>query len=77
MSETSENLSFSENSILTRFLNRAHPSVFIFFAVFASFSTYFCMYAFRKPFAAATFEGEHFMSSAGELKTAIVIIAML
>jgi hypothetical protein len=77
MSETSENLSFSENSILTRFLNRAHPSVFIFFAVFASFSTYFCMYAFRKPFAAATFEGEHFMSSAVELKTAIVISQIL
>ncbi|MDA7645272.1 DUF5690 family protein [bacterium] len=77
MSETSDKLTFSENSILTRLLSRAHPSVFVFFAVFASFSTYFCMYAFRKPFAAATFEGEHFMSSAVELKTAIVISQIL
>ena len=27
------------------------------FMAFAAFSTYFCMYAFRKPFTAATFEG--------------------
>ena len=35
------------------------------------------MYAFRKPFAAATFEGEQFMSGAIELKTAIVISQIL
>ena len=27
-------------------------------AAFASFATYFCMYGFRKPFSAATFDGE-------------------
>ncbi|MCH8045266.1 MAG: hypothetical protein IID44_16265 [Planctomycetes bacterium] len=31
--------------------------MFICWAIAASFSTYFCMYAFRKPFAAAKFEG--------------------
>jgi MFS family permease len=29
----------------------------LFLAAIAAFSTYFCMYAFRKPFSAATFEG--------------------
>lgn len=31
--------------------------VFAIFAVTMAFTTYFCMYAFRKPFAAATYEG--------------------
>ena len=77
MSETSSQKPIDQESLLTRFLSKAHPSVFIFFAVFASFSTYFCMYAFRKPFAAATFEGEQFLSSAVELKTAMVISQIL
>ena len=34
---------------------------FVLNASLASFGAYFCMYAFRKPFAAATFEGELFM----------------
>ena len=62
---------------VTRALEGAPSFVFILFAIFASFSTYFCMYAFRKPFAAATFEGQQFMSSAVELKTAIVISQIL
>jgi MFS family permease len=32
----------------------------LFLAAMAAFSTYFCMYAFRKPFSAATFEGMQF-----------------
>lgn len=62
---------------MTRALEGAPSAIFILFAIFASFSTYFCMYAFRKPFAAATFEGEQFLSSAVELKTAIVISQIL
>ncbi len=58
---------------LTRTLEAAHPLVFVAFAIFASFSTYFCMYAFRKPFAAATFSDQYFLSTAIELKTALVI----
>jgi hypothetical protein len=34
------------------------PRVLAFWAVSAAFTTYFCMYAFRKPFAAAGFDGE-------------------
>ena len=67
----------SKSGWMTRALEGAPSALFILFAIFASFSTYFCMYAFRKPFAAATFEGEQFMSSAVELKTAIVISQIL
>jgi hypothetical protein len=40
---------------VTRWLSGAHPAVFAAWAILAAFSTYFCMYAFRKPFAAASF----------------------
>jgi MFS family permease len=42
-----------------------------------SFSVYFCMYAFRKPFAAASFEGQHFLNTSVALKTAYVISQVL
>lgn len=38
-------------------LNESGPGIFAFFAILAAFSTYLCMYAFRKPFTAATYEG--------------------
>jgi hypothetical protein len=41
---------------LRRALARAHPAVFAAVAGTAGFSAYFAMYAFRKPFTAATFE---------------------
>lgn len=40
-------------------------------AAVAAFSTYFCMYAFRKPFTAATYEGQEFLDFG--LKTVLVI----
>ena len=40
-----------------RRLEAAPAPLFALYAVTASFSTYFCMYAFRKPFAAANFPG--------------------
>jgi hypothetical protein len=58
---------------LTAFLETAPSAIFVGYAVAVSFSTYFCMYGFRKPFAAATFEGEAFFGSFLELKSAIVI----
>lgn len=58
---------------VTELLERAPSSVFVSYAILAAFSTYFCMYAFRKPFAAATFSGQTFVGSMVELKTAIVI----
>ena len=39
----------------------------------ASFAVYFTMFAFRKPFTAATYDGERFFSSAVALKSALVI----
>src|ERR1700761_3896541 len=48
---------------LASWLNRASPAAFTIFASLAGFATYFSMYAFRKPFAAASFdhiEGWHF-----------------
>lgn len=38
-----------------RWLERSHPLAFTLFAGLAGFCAYFSMYAFRKPFAAATF----------------------
>ena len=58
---------------LTPLLEKAPRPVFVLYAVAAAFTTYFCMYAFRKPFAAAKFEGITFFGSDVELKTAIVI----
>lgn len=58
---------------LTGFLERAAPPVFVLYAVVASFGAYFCMYAFRKPFAAARFEDEFFLGSFIELKSALLI----
>ena len=45
------------SSRLQAWLTRAHPALFIGYAMAAAFSTYFSMYAFRKPFTAGTFEG--------------------
>jgi len=58
---------------LRPYLERAPRAVFVFYAIAASFATYFGMYAFRKPFAAATFEGQTFLGTGLDLKTAFVI----
>jgi len=62
---------------LTTWLDKAPAPVFAAYAIIAAFTTYFCMYAFRKPFAAAKFEGQFFLGSAVALKTAIVISQIL
>jgi hypothetical protein len=63
----------AENRGLRNWLAGAPSAVFVTYAVVVAFTTYFCMYAFRKPFAAATFEGMSFFGSEIELKTALVI----
>ncbi len=58
---------------LRRVLARSHALVFTLVAGFAGFSAYFAMYAFRKPFSAASFDvvpGWHF---ALDYKIALVI----
>ncbi len=41
---------------ITEYLNKTRPIIFIIYAIFAALATYSSMYAFRKPFAAATFD---------------------
>ena len=43
---------------ITAWLSRTNPTAFSIYCVIAAFGTYFCMYAFRKPFTAATYENE-------------------
>ena len=43
-------------SPLTRYLDRSPDLVFSVYAVVAAFTAYFCMYAFRKPFLATSYE---------------------
>ncbi|PSL45592.1 hypothetical protein CLV51_104298 [Chitinophaga niastensis] len=61
----------SKVSILTNQLNRS-KHFFIAWSMVAAFGTYFCMYAFRKPFNAGTYSGDHFF---GMDYKAILIIA--
>lgn len=43
---------------VTGWLERSPVAVFSLFAVVMAFTTYFCMYSFRKPFTAATYSGQ-------------------
>jgi hypothetical protein len=43
------------------------------YAIITAFSAYFCVYAFRKPFTAATYDGLYFANSQVQLKTALVV----
>lgn len=45
---------------VTAWLQSTNKVFFSLFCIFAAFCTYSCMYAFRKPFAVATFENESF-----------------
>src|SRR5262249_34508666 len=58
-------------------LATAPRPVFVAYAMAAAFATYFCMYAFRKPFAAARFDGEYFLGGEVALKTAFVVSQIL
>ncbi len=60
-------------SRLTRWLASQPVPVFMTFTVVSAFSTYFCMYAFRKPFSAATYEGLQFRGTELDLKTVFVV----
>ncbi len=56
-----------------RWLERANPLAFTLFAGLAGFCAYFSMYAFRKPFAAATFGTVDGWSFAVDYKIALVL----
>src|SRR5215475_1408371 len=58
-------------------LSNASPITFTIFASLAGFATYFSMYAFRKPFAAASFgavDGWHY---ALDFKIALVLAQLI
>lgn len=58
---------------LQRELEQCGPGILGMYAIGAAFTTYFCMYAFRKPFAVGAYEGLKFMGTALDLKTLYVI----
>src|SRR5690606_16835706 len=63
---------FISRTVATR-LYRSPSWLLSTYAIVAAFSAYFCMYAFRKPFAAATYEGVIGVEGGFPLKTAFVI----
>ncbi len=62
-----------ERRTLTDLLARAHPALFSLYAGLAAFAAYFSMYAFRKPFTAATFADVPGWEGIVDFKIAIVI----
>jgi hypothetical protein len=62
---------------LARWLRSAPPVAFTAFAGFAGFATYFSMYAFRKPFAAASYGDPSGWHHALDFKIALVIAQVL
>ena len=63
----------TQGSRIHRWLKTAPTRCFVAYASFAAFATYFCMYAFRKPFAAAKYEGLMFLGTDVNLKTVLLI----
>ena len=59
---------------LRRYLERSSPLVFTLIAGVAGFSAYFAMYAFRKPFSAATYGDVPGWTYALDYKIALVIV---
>ena len=56
-------------TVVARWLERAGPAAFSAYAIAAAFTAYFCMYAFRKPWAASDWEG----ASVGALELKIAL----
>jgi Family of unknown function (DUF5690) len=62
---------------ITAWLERGHPAALILFGGAAAFCAYFSMYAFRKPFSAATFEIVPGWTFELDFKIALVIAQVL
>ena len=60
---------------VSRWLQKQNTWVFSLFAISASFLTYACMYAFRKPYSAAAFDGLELFGL--EFKTVLIISQVL
>ncbi len=59
---------------ITRYLQNSHGFIFSGYAIFAAFMTYFSMYAFRKPFSVAIFEGHVLLPGLPALDYKILLI---
>lgn len=77
MAKNNPNTGSKNQSLLTRFLTNTSPGLLNLYAILSAFTTYFCMYAFRKPFAAASYEDLPFMGTALDAKTAYVIAQIM
>src|SRR3979409_1652394 len=60
---------------VTRWLAKASPGWFALYAVAMAFTTYFAMYSFRKPFAAAPYTGATLWII--DLKSALIISQLI
>lgn len=63
------------DSAISKYLDKKRGLVFTLYSISVAFCTYACMYAFRKPFTAAAFEGLMFWGL--ELKTLLIISQVL
>lgn len=64
-------------SKIQRYLQQSHTIIFVIYASSAAFMTYFCMYAFRKPFTAASYEQAGSLWDLLDFKVAIVLAQVL
>ncbi len=64
----------ASTSPITRWLSQTNGLLFSVYTIGAAFSTYFCMYAFRKPFAVGAFEGSTALPLVGEVDLKILFI---
>jgi len=63
---------------VTRWLERAHPALFSAYAIAAAFTVYFCMYSFRKPFTAISYDGAFELGGLElDLKTGFVLAQLI
>jgi len=68
-----EDIMTTKDNRIHCWLKTAPSRWFVAYATAAAFATYFCMYAFRKPFAAAKYEGLMFLGTDVNLKTVLLI----
>ena len=64
-------------SVIQQYLNRCHSVIFIVYASSAAFITYFCMYAFRKPFSVGKFEEVDSFLGFIDFKVALVLAQVI
>ena len=71
--ETTSSLAYAPQRPITRWLAAAPPAVLNGYAIICSFAAYFAMFAFRKPFASATYDRPEAAEGTLGLKSALVI----